>query len=211
MIWFYRLLYLPGFWSHYPITFFGCGVGGYAKSFQHRFGQFHRLEPVAAGKKRIWLQAVVWVRRSRLAHSSMPYKKIQISRSCWRRRPALATQKRENVTWGWSRASASSSRFLAFSRTTWNRIQPNAVLLTESELWPEHLHQARKRKIPAHLVNARISDTSFKRYQQVPTWLGAHLKSFAVSTRRVNSTTLACSNLAARRSVFTRLAASSST
>ena len=32
--------------------------------------------------------------------------------------------------------------FWLFSRSTWSRIQPNAVILTESELWPEHLHQA---------------------------------------------------------------------
>ena len=59
MIWFYRLLYLPGLLIALPYyTLRMWRRGGYAKSFQHRFGLFHRLEPVAAGKMRIWLQAV---------------------------------------------------------------------------------------------------------------------------------------------------------
>ena len=40
--------------------------------------------------------------------------------------------------------------------------------MTESELWPEHLHRARNNRIPTFLINARISDRSFKRYQEVP-------------------------------------------
>jgi len=58
--------------------------------------------------------------------------------------------------------------FWIFSRLAWKRIQPDAIILTESELWPEHLHRARKNGVPTFLVNARISDTSFKRYQKVP-------------------------------------------
>ena len=38
----------------------------------------------------------------------------------------------------------------------------------ESELWPEHLHQAKRRKVSAFLVNARISDRTFKRYGSAP-------------------------------------------
>jgi 3-deoxy-D-manno-octulosonic-acid transferase len=54
--------------------------------------------------------------------------------------------------------------FWPFSRLAWQRIQPDAVILTEGELWPEHLHQAKIRRAPCYLVNARMSDTSFRRY-----------------------------------------------
>ena len=37
----------------------------------------------------------------------------------------------------------------------------------ESELWPEHLWQAHQRKVPIILVNARMSDRSFKRAKLV--------------------------------------------
>ena len=36
----------------------------------------------------------------------------------------------------------------------------------EGELWPEHLKQAQNRNIPTLLINARLSDKSFRRYQQ---------------------------------------------
>lgn len=58
--------------------------------------------------------------------------------------------------------------FWWFSRLAWTRIQPDAIILVESELWPEHLHQARQRKVPVFLVNARLSDRSFQRYRKFP-------------------------------------------
>ncbi len=68
--------------------------------------------------------------------------------------------------------------FWLFSKIAWRRIQPAVVILTESELWPEHLHQAKKREVPAFLVNARISDKSFQRYRQVPTLARRMLNKF---------------------------------
>ncbi|MEM8866811.1 MAG: glycosyltransferase N-terminal domain-containing protein, partial [Verrucomicrobiota bacterium] len=57
--------------------------------------------------------------------------------------------------------------FWPFSRAAWKRIQPDAIILTESELWPEHLHRAGKQQVPTFLINARMSDKSYARYQQV--------------------------------------------
>jgi len=68
--------------------------------------------------------------------------------------------------------------FWLFSQAAWRRIRPDAAILTESELWPEHLHQARRRKVPAYLVNARISETSFRRYRKVPTLARRMLEKF---------------------------------
>jgi len=180
MIWFYRLFYLPGLLIALPYYILRMWRrGGYAKSFQHRFGLFHRLEPVAEGKKRIWLQAVSVgevLAIGPLINALQKDTNIEI---------VLTT----TTSTGYSEARKRYAEtvksigifpldFWLFSRTTWSRIQPSAVILTESELWPEHLHQASKRKIPAHLVNARISDTSFKRYQQVPILARRLLKKF---------------------------------
>ena len=55
--------------------------------------------------------------------------------------------------------------FWFFSRLAWQRIQPDVVILTESELWPEHLHQAERKGVPTFLINARLSDRSFTRYK----------------------------------------------
>ncbi|NBV53745.1 MAG: 3-deoxy-D-manno-octulosonic acid transferase, partial [Verrucomicrobia bacterium] len=42
------------------------------------------------------------------------------------------------------------------SALAWSRIRPDAVILVEGELWPEHLAQARARGVPAYLINGRI-------------------------------------------------------
>lgn len=49
-----------------------------------------------------------------------------------------------------------------------NRIQPDAIILTESELWPEHMYQANLRKISVFLINARLSNNSYKKYRLFP-------------------------------------------
>ena len=56
--------------------------------------------------------------------------------------------------------------FWACSALAWSRIQPDAVILAESELWPEHLHQASKKGVPVFLINARLSDRSFARLKR---------------------------------------------
>ena len=48
----------------------------------------------------------------------------------------------------------------------WSRIQPDVVILAESELWPEHLHRASKKGVPVFLINARLSDRSYSRLKR---------------------------------------------
>ncbi|MGZ0654261.1 3-deoxy-D-manno-octulosonic acid transferase [Coraliomargarita sp. W4R72] len=183
MIWFYRLLYLPALLLALPYYILRMWRrGGYRKSFQHRFGRFHRLQPVPAGKQRIWLQAV----------SVGEVLAIGPLITALLKDPSIEIVLTTTTSTGYAEARKRYSDivmsigifpldFWLFSREAWSRIQPSAVILTESELWPEHLHQARKRKIPAFLVNARISDTSFKRYQKVPTLARRMLKKFTAT------------------------------
>ena len=46
-----------------------------------------------------------------------------------------------------------------------DRVKPAAVIMLETELWPNFLKQCRSRGIPVALVNGRISARSFKRYR----------------------------------------------
>jgi 3-deoxy-D-manno-octulosonic-acid transferase len=48
-----------------------------------------------------------------------------------------------------------------------DRARPRAVATVETELWPELLHQAARRGIPAAVVNGRLSDASYRRYRRV--------------------------------------------
>lgn len=45
--------------------------------------------------------------------------------------------------------------------------QPRLVVLVETELWPELLHQAGRRGVPVAVVNGRLSDASAARYRRV--------------------------------------------
>ena len=47
-----------------------------------------------------------------------------------------------------------------------DRIVPDIVVLTETELWPNFLRHCMKRRIPAVMVNGRISPRSFRRYSR---------------------------------------------
>ena len=53
--------------------------------------------------------------------------------------------------------------WLPFSRNVWEKINPDLVILVDSELWPEHFHQAKERHVPIIIVNARLSDLTFAR------------------------------------------------
>lgn len=54
----------------------------------------------------------------------------------------------------------------AFSvRRVLRAIQPSAVLIMETELWPRLFRECRKNQIPVALLNGRISDKSFRRYK----------------------------------------------
>ncbi len=46
-------------------------------------------------------------------------------------------------------------------------LNPSAVLIMETELWPNLLRTCRRQSIPVALVNGRISATSFRRYRMI--------------------------------------------
>lgn len=48
-----------------------------------------------------------------------------------------------------------------------NIVKPKAILLVETELWPNFLQVAEKNEIPVMMVNGRISDRSMKRYRLI--------------------------------------------
>jgi 3-deoxy-D-manno-octulosonic-acid transferase len=52
-------------------------------------------------------------------------------------------------------------------RRVLNKLQPAAILVMETELWPRLFSEARQRDIPVALLNGRISDKSFGRYKRV--------------------------------------------
>jgi 3-deoxy-D-manno-octulosonic-acid transferase len=56
-------------------------------------------------------------------------------------------------------------------RRALNAINPAAVLIMETELWPNFLRECKTRGIPVALVNGRISRQSFRRYRLIKFFL----------------------------------------
>ncbi|MFN0150754.1 MAG: glycosyltransferase N-terminal domain-containing protein [bacterium] len=50
-------------------------------------------------------------------------------------------------------------------RSVFDALEPRALIVAETELWPNLLHEARTRGVPVALVNGRISPRSFARYR----------------------------------------------
>jgi 3-deoxy-D-manno-octulosonic-acid transferase len=60
-------------------------------------------------------------------------------------------------------------------------VQPSAVLIMETELWPRLLRECRARKIPVALLNGRISETSFRRYQMIRPFMRRMLNDLTIA------------------------------
>jgi 3-deoxy-D-manno-octulosonic-acid transferase len=58
--------------------------------------------------------------------------------------------------------------------------QPDLTLVAESEIWPNMVVELDRRGIPLVLVNARMSDRSYRRWQRLPRVIGALLDRFAL-------------------------------
>ncbi|MDR1906966.1 MAG: hypothetical protein LBQ03_01985 [Puniceicoccales bacterium] len=166
MIWIYRLLFLPIFavllLKNLPKI---LKRGGYGIDWRHRFGFFPRLPGME--KKRLWIQAVSVGEVNAIARLVALLGKnyeIILTTTTTTARKIIAEKLAKNVLFHgyfpWD--------FWLFSWIAWNRVRPDAVIFVENELWPEHIGQAKRRKVPIFLVNARLSDRSFRRYRKFP-------------------------------------------
>ena len=162
LVWFYRIIWLPVFLISLPYYLWRMfRRGGYAKDFHHRFG----LHPWLGRPKgdRVWIQAV----------SVGEVLGIEPLINQLSRIPDLEIVLTATTSTGYKIARekyASQIRHCGvfpldaapFSFLAWTMLKPTVAILMESELWPEHVWSARRRKVPIILTNARMSDKSFK-------------------------------------------------
>jgi 3-deoxy-D-manno-octulosonic-acid transferase len=142
--------------------------GGYSRDFSQRFGLCPDLPPPPKGTARLWIQAVsvgeIQAIRP-LVDALCRRDNVELiitTTTSTGYQLALDTLKPQALHIGLFPLD-----FVPFSSRTWRRLKPTATILMEGELWPEHLNQAHRRKCPVFLVNARLSDRSFRRYCKV--------------------------------------------
>ena len=68
--------------------------------------------------------------------------------------------------------------FPNFVKSALRTVRPRAIVLTESEIWPNFILQAKKMGIPLFLINARVSDRSAPRYKAAKWFFGEVLSCF---------------------------------
>ena len=61
-----------------------------------------------------------------------------------------------------------------------NKLKPRAVMILETELWPNILHQCQQRHIPVMMANARLSEKSFTGYVKFPKLTQAMLHAITI-------------------------------
>lgn len=67
------------------------------------------------------------------------------------------------------------------ARRALKAVNPAAVLIMETELWPNFLRECKAREIPVALVNGRISRQSFRRYKLIRFFLQRVLDSLSIA------------------------------
>lgn len=154
--------------------------GGYAEGFAHRFG-FIPAPPRRPGVRRIWIQAVsvgeveaVGPLLRELAHDPTVEVVLTTTTSTGY---AVARAKHAALTVA---SGIFPIDFWPCNLAAWKRIRPDLIVLTEGELWPEHLHRASATATPAALINARVSDRSYARYRRVRPLAARLLRKLAV-------------------------------
>lgn len=60
-------------------------------------------------------------------------------------------------------------------------LRPSAVVIMETELWPNLLRECHRQSIPTALVNGRISETSFRRYRWIRSFMRHVLSHLSVA------------------------------
>ncbi len=60
-----------------------------------------------------------------------------------------------------------------------NKINPDVVLIAETELWPTFAHYCKKRNIELFVINGRISDSTFRSYRLLTPFFKGLFKNYA--------------------------------
>jgi 3-deoxy-D-manno-octulosonic-acid transferase len=72
-------------------------------------------------------------------------------------------------------------------RRTLRAINPNTVVIMETELWPGFLRECKRQQIPVALVNGRLSEQSFKRYRLIKSFMTRVLASLNLAVMQTDA------------------------
>jgi 3-deoxy-D-manno-octulosonic-acid transferase len=142
--------------------------GRWRDGFGQRFGRYHaRLKQALTNRHVIWLHAVsvgevnVCTQLIRALEPRAPNLKIVVSTTTSTGMAELRRKLPSHI----------EKIYYPIDRHAWVRraihiVHPEAVVFVEAEIWPNFIWRLRDMRIPAFLVNARLSDRSYRGYRR---------------------------------------------
>ena len=163
----YNILFVLFFWLSAPWYFLKMWRrGNWRAGFGQRFARYGAEMQAALGKRpAIWLHAVsvgevgVCLQLLRALEPRLPAFQFVVSTTTSTGMGELRRRLPPHIQPIYYPAD-----FPGVVRRALNTIRPRAIILVEAELWPNLLWQAQERALPLFLVNARLSERSFKGY-----------------------------------------------
>jgi 3-deoxy-D-manno-octulosonic-acid transferase len=141
--------------------------GNWQRGFGQRLGRFDsKFKQAITNRQRLWIHAVsvgevgVCTQLIRALEPRLPNLKIIVSTTTTTGMEELEKRLPSHI----SRIYYPIDYRRCVSRAL-NTVRPEAIILVESEIWPNFIWKASDMGIPLFLVNARLSDRSFPRYK----------------------------------------------
>jgi len=142
--------------------------GNWVDGFLQRFGLYDtKLKQALTNRQTIWLHAVsvgevnICTQLIRALEPRVPNVKIVVSTTTTTGMDRLRTELPSRV----SKVYYPIDRRKYVARAMAS-LKPKAIVLVESEIWPNFITRARHMRIPLFLVNARLSERSYRRYKR---------------------------------------------
>ncbi|MBO7166198.1 MAG: 3-deoxy-D-manno-octulosonic acid transferase [Kiritimatiellae bacterium] len=157
--------------------------GGYRARMGDRFGKYTQdvIEKIPAEKEK----SLVWIHAVSVGEVFVA---AQMMNELRKKDPSIRFLFSTTSSTGWKQAEKyvgdddiliyNPLDFPLYVKRAVDTFNPRAVILTESELWPNFIRQLNKRGVPLFLINARVSDRSAPRYKKMRWFFGDVLRSF---------------------------------
>jgi 3-deoxy-D-manno-octulosonic-acid transferase len=165
----YNILFMVGFILAAPYYFVRMRRrGSWRPGFGQRFGRYDtKLKQAITNRHVLWMHAVsvgevnVCSQLIRALEPRLPNLKIVVSTTTTTGMAELHRKLPSHI----GRIYYPIDRKLYVSRAL-GAIKPEAIVLVEAEIWPNFLWRASNLGIPVFLVNARLSERSFRGYKR---------------------------------------------
>ncbi len=166
--WFYNALFVTGFTLMLPRYLWRmCRRGGYARGFTQRFARYSEEVLSKLGtRRRMWVHAVSvgevfvaleFMRVFREENGDIAF--VLTTNTSTAHKIAEGRLHEDDVLLYFP------VDLPVFVNKVLDVIRPEALVLTECELWPNLIHLTNERNIPIALLNGRVSDSSYRGYR----------------------------------------------